>query len=477
MSTLHRETLTHEENPFLDFDIDVDVSRETHRVKPAQRVGVAAIHFFSPTEYEESVKPLPRDGKRLAHLHDEHVQSTREHGIHKPRGVLLELQIKNGYIGYNCSQAFEQTAENDQGEFEKRWYIAVRTEIEGGEISRIEFFYQSKDSSDTPPDSGVWRRDTQRQLPYDTLTFMKDENPWKPDPTILFVHPNFENTPIYESRLLNRGYDIPTMPEAHQDPSVAIGSLNGSPLLVMTAVKARSLRPLANASNEKRMPYHQEFFMGTSIDNLEIIATGPEHRKGTRIVYLGDERWGIFNRPQGAQGQEFHPGVITYAEFTANTKEEFIQGLQEALLDISMVIPDLCQSDEWVGPNFGWPLIPKGEKDGNDTSKRRIGMIGHIAAMTDSATGQREYCATSFIYDPESNTTEEVKIIVAKEGFEGLVGRRVDRDDLDRVIYPGGAVPLPNGKLRLYCGISDLTAGYIDIDDPFAGLRLEVANE
>jgi hypothetical protein len=266
---------------------------------------------------------------------------------------------------------------------------------------------------------------------------------------------------------------MPNKPDSHQDPSVAEGKLNGEPFLAMTAVKARSLRSLASAPDEKRMPYHQEFFIGSSIDDLERVAVGPEGRKGTRIVYLGDNRWGVFNRPQSGQGSEFGPGVVTYAEFTAMTKEEFISGLQEAILDISTVIPDLCQDGEWVGPNFGWPLKAKKEDSPDSSQKKRIGMIGHIATYINRSTEEREYCATSYIYDPSSNTTEEVKIIVAKEAFEGLVGRRIDRDDLDRVIYPGGAVLLPNGKLRLYCGISDLKAGYVDIEDPFAGLRLE----
>jgi|GEM_PF-1908981 len=466
MTTSHHEILRIQETPSVYPELD---SPENDTV-PARRLGTTAVRFLSPDQRETPTKTLSRNGKSLARLHYEYTEPSHERES-VPRGVLLEFELDKGYIGYNCSQAFEQTVENDGGELEERWYIAVRTEIEGTEGARVGFYFQRKDLPGGPPDAGVWQLDVSRQLPYDTIDFIEDETPYEPALTPLFIQPDFENVSSYTSP------DVPNKPDSHQDPSVTEGKLNGKPLLAMTAVKARSFRPLASAPDEKRMPYHQEFFIGSSIDDLERIAVGPEGRKGTRIIYLGDNRWSVFNRPQSGQGAEFGPGVVTYAEFTATTREEFISGLQEAILDISIVIPDLCQDDEWVGPNFGWPLKAKNEDENNsDPSKRRIGMIGHIAAYIDRSTGEREYCATSYIYDPDSNTVEEVKIIVAKEAFEGLVGRRIDRDDLDRVIYPGGAVLLPNGKLRLYCGISDLEAGYVDIDDPFAGLRLETLN-
>ena len=429
-----------------------------------RRLGTTAVVFQSLAHYQPSMRTLQRNGATLRELHDRYTTMQRDTSH---EGTLLQFEREDGLIGYNCSQAFQQTVENNAGMPELRWYIAVRTEIEGGEQSHIGLYYQPA-TSDTPPDDGVWCLDEQRQLPYDAAPFIDDPTPWKPDPAPSFLRPDIKNAADYVPNP-DRSHETPNAPESHQDPSVTIGRLDGSPLLVMTAVKARSLRSFAYAKHEKRMPYHQEFFIGTSIDDLERVAIGPEHRKATRIVYLGENRWGVFNRPQSPQGEQYHPGVVTYAEFTATTRDEFIQGLQAAIVDISTVIPDLSQNDEWVGPNFGWPLQPE---DGSQD--RRIGMIGHIAAMLNPATGEREYCATSYVYNPRTNTAEEMKIIVAKEAFEGMVGRRIDRDDLDRVIYPGGAVVLPNGKLRLYCGISDLRAGYIDIDDPFAGRRLAV---
>jgi len=424
----------------------------------SRRMGVAAVTFLSAAQYERPVK-VARNGRPLADLHNEYMALRQEQGMSASHGNILEFELAPGIIGYNCSQAFEQIVENGEGNLEARWYIAVRAEIEGTEISRVSFYYQPKDATSTPPNDGLWVLDSKRQLDYESMLFVDDEVPWKPDAEIPFLRPDLKNAGTDTPFAFDRGYETSTTPEAHQDPSVAIGSMNGEQLLVMTAVKARSLRPLASAPNEKRMPYYQEFFIGRSIDTMEKIATGPAHRKGTRIVYLGDSKWGVFNRPQG----EYRPGVITYTEFTAMTQEEFIEEFQKAILDVSTVIPDLCQPDEWVGPNFAWPL-----KDG------KIGVIGHLAAMLNKATGEREYSAMSFVYDPSTNTTKEMKVIATKAAFEDLgVGRRIDRDDLDNVIYPGGAVVLPNGKIRLYCGVSDLKAGYIDIDDPFADYRID----
>jgi hypothetical protein len=390
----------------------------------------------------------------LKSRHNKQTNQYRSQGYEKYgifQGNILDLDIEEGKIAYNISQPFTQVVDG-----ETRHYLAARVEFQrqpgaGSRLpsSETKFFYRKLSDSGNE----VWVRDDSVNL--------KMEDGYEP----------FGNYPAEKGKLVGE--------TAYEDPSIAI---DDDGYILMSRVVAHEVERTITEYNldnkaisEKIVidsAFHQEIWGGSDLHNLQFVARGPDDQKGSRIVCLGDGKYGLFNRPRDVQDPKFGPGRICFVQFGINSIDsssksaEFADKLPQALSDSEVMIPGLCADAEWVGPNQAWAL------PGKTSADFRIGVIGHIAGWLNKKTGIREYCAISFVYDPANNTYSELNIIATKEDFPNVEARK-DRKDLDNVVYPGGAELLDNGCMRLYLGISDNQAGSIDIPDPFAEYRMQ----
>ena len=192
--------------------------------------------------------------------------------------------------------------------------------------------------------------------------------------------------------------------------------------------------------------WQMEFYLEEEDGSFEHIFTGPPKMKDIRFVQLPDGRVIVFTRPQGEKGGR---GKIGF--FLADTQAALnTQSIEDAPL-----LEGLCPEDEWVGANEAHVL-----------ADHRIGVLGHVAHF--SGDGDRHYYAMAFVLNYITGETTKPKIIARRADFPVGASKRPDLVD---VIFSGGLQRLPDGRARLYAGLSDAEAGYVDIEDPFHEFR------
>lgn len=193
--------------------------------------------------------------------------------------------------------------------------------------------------------------------------------------------------------------------------------------------------------NPAALWWHTKFYYGTTLENLDDLATGPKGMKDVRVVELQDGRIGVFSRPQGERGGR---GKIGFT---------IINSLLELNADVIEEAPLLDQFDdsEWGGVNE--PVL---------LGDGRIGVLGHIAMFT---TGDvRHYYSMSFILDPADGSYTEMKIIAERADF---VDGPSKREDLIDVLFSGGLNLMDENVAELYVGVSDCEVQKITIPNPF----------
>ncbi|MBB6671981.1 DUF1861 family protein [Cohnella nanjingensis] len=184
-------------------------------------------------------------------------------------------------------------------------------------------------------------------------------------------------------------------------------------------------------------------YRGTSLADLRLVFTGPDHMKDLRVVELTDGRIGVLTRPQGAA--KGGRGQIGF--FTVDALEHLTV---QAVLD-APVYEDQFVREEWGGANEP-RLLANG----------LIGVLGHIACY--DALGDRHYYAMTFAIRPDTSERTAMKIIARRGSFPPGAAKRPDLTD---VIFSGGLVRKPGGLADLYVGASDAEAYRIEIEDPF----------
>ena len=192
---------------------------------------------------------------------------------------------------------------------------------------------------------------------------------------------------------------------------------------------------------ENKQGWQMEFFLEDQDGDFKKVLTGPPKMKDIRFLQLEDNRILILTRPQGDYGGR---GKIGYC---------LVNDLQEATHDIMNQAPlfDHCPKDSWVGANEVHSL-----KNG------QVGVLGHIAEF--DRNQNRHYYSMVFSMDPKTGNSTLPKIIAKRSNFPGGDSKR---DDLEDVIFSGGIHRLEDGKARLFAGLSDAEAGFLDIPDPF----------
>ena len=200
---------------------------------------------------------------------------------------------------------------------------------------------------------------------------------------------------------------------------------------------------------------------------VEPFCTGPLGMKDIRILQLHyDEKHpennkiAVFTRPQHGEGKFGGSGRIGYFEINNLSQLEGALEKHDQESDPKSLIDGMFHEKEWGGANQLHNL-----KDG------RIGVIGHIARVNEDTTsanyGVKDYYATAFIFDPVSRTFSDLKIIASAEDFPEVEGKK---KDIGSVVFSGGIKRLGNGRAIFYCGVKDVEAGYLPIEDPFGDL-------
>ncbi|WP_221567153.1 DUF1861 family protein [Alkalihalobacillus sp. TS-13] len=195
-------------------------------------------------------------------------------------------------------------------------------------------------------------------------------------------------------------------------------------------------------TNEGALSWRTVFYRGSTINELERFATGPNGMKDIRLIELESGKIGVFTRPQGEKGGR---GKIGYTEIAS------LEELTPEIIDQAPLIDVHFIDEEWGGANEVHLL--KNEK---------IGVLGHIAKFDEK--GDRHYYPMVFIYEPDTNEISEMEIIATRADFPDGPAKR---DDLHDVLFSGGLVRLDNGQAELYAGVSDAEAHKAILPDPF----------
>lgn len=191
--------------------------------------------------------------------------------------------------------------------------------------------------------------------------------------------------------------------------------------------------------------YRTEFYLGKDINSLSKFSQGPLTMKDIRLVELPSSQIGVFTRPQGEIGGRGQVGFTIIDKLDQLTEQELIQ---------APLIKSNFTEQEWGGTNQILLL-----QDG------RVGVIGHIASMYPK--NDRHYYPISFIFDPKTLEATEFEILATRKEFPKSPAKRPDLID---VLFTGGIERLDKQKANLYVGVSDVTAGVIQINDPFGSL-------
>ncbi|WP_261131490.1 DUF1861 family protein [Bacillus sp. Marseille-Q3570] len=195
-------------------------------------------------------------------------------------------------------------------------------------------------------------------------------------------------------------------------------------------------------TNEGALSWRTVFYRGSTINDLERFATGPNGMKDIRLIELENEKIGVFTRPQGEKGGR---GKIGYTEIAR------LEELTPEVIDQAPLIDSHFTDEEWGGANEIHLL-----KNG------KIGGLGHIAKFDEK--GDRHYYPMVFTYDRDTNEITEMEIIATRADFPDGPAKR---DDLQDVLFSGGLVRLETGQAELYVGVSDAEAHKARLPNPF----------
>jgi len=173
---------------------------------------------------------------------------------------------------------------------------------------------------------------------------------------------------------------------------------------------------------------------------IEPFAVGPEKMKGIRLVQIAPKRIGVFSRPQGGEAGR---GKIAYTEIDSLDKLR-----PETILN-SEIIEGFFQENEWGGVN--------------DLHLLKNGLIGAVGHIAEEINGKKNYYGMSFIFDPDTRSFSNLKIIATAFDCPPV---QVKKPDLGSILYPGGLKTEEEG-IFLYAGVGDTKAVRLKIKNPF----------
>ncbi len=198
--------------------------------------------------------------------------------------------------------------------------------------------------------------------------------------------------------------------------------------------------------------YHAAFYRGSSLENLQKFAVGPEGMKDIRLTQIADGRILVITRPRG---EIYGRGKIGY--IFIDKLEELERMLHNKEIIKEGLIENLFSPSEWGGANELYPL-----KNG------KVGVLGHVAFS--DRNDNKHYYPVTFLFDPITKEASSIKIILTRSDLpEGPA----KRSQLKNVIFGGGLIRHEDGTADLYMGVNDVEAYKATIPAPFSELLME----
>lgn len=223
--------------------------------------------------------------------------------------------------------------------------------------------------------------------------------------------------------------------------------------------------PKPSDENPNALGYLTVFYHGSDPAELKEFTRGPELMKDIRIIKLSNDKIGVFTRPGdiSSRSKDKVGGMIGYTEI--NSLEDLaVENINKAEIIDNLFIGSadgLFTGQEWGGANELYLLE-------NDC----IGILGHIAKF--NSTGEKEYYAMTFEFDPQSKKASNKKIIATRNSFPAgkskiMEYKKKKSDDyLTNIVFSGGMTIEEDNTTELYAGLSDSEEGKIEIDYPFS---------
>lgn len=149
----------------------------------------------------------------------------------------------------------------------------------------------------------------------------------------------------------------------------------------------------------------------------------------------------VCGRPQGGTAGRGRVSLILADDYT---------DLSAELIAKAHVFHDQVAEDTKLGVN---ELYDLGD---------RIGVLGHVAVGEEG--GPQEYAGAWWTIDPAARTATAPRIIAMRADFPPAPPKRPDLTD---VVFPGSMELLEDGRVRVYCGLSDASLGSIALPSPF----------
>lgn len=180
------------------------------------------------------------------------------------------------------------------------------------------------------------------------------------------------------------------------------------------------------------------FFKGKCPRSLKKFSCGPEMMKDIRLVELPDKKIGIFTRPQGKQFKKGRIGFTTVKSLDEVNEKNILK---------ARIIRENLGENQWEGVNSAKLL-----ESGN------IAVLAHKAELEKG--GQRNYQATTFVFNLRKMKVERFKVIAKRDDFPETPSKK---PFLRKVVFPGEI----NYKYFLWAGISDTSVGTMLIENPY----------
>jgi hypothetical protein len=213
------------------------------------------------------------------------------------------------------------------------------------------------------------------------------------------------------------------------------------------------VRILPDQLDPTKYTYFTEFYIGSSLDNMNFLTRGPDKEKDIRLVDMsrnGIGMVGVYGRPQNghATGDISFTTINNPYELTADT-----------IKNAPIITKGLFKEGVWCGAN-----------DAIQLSSGHNLVLGHVARFQPDSPDKKEYHGIHFRHDPNTGTIYGLTIAAIKNDFPPITARD---STLDNVYFMGGIHEdrrmnsklnkfgdrKKEVKLRISCGLGDAAVG------------------
>ncbi|WP_088839345.1 DUF1861 family protein [Listeria sp. ILCC792] len=188
-----------------------------------------------------------------------------------------------------------------------------------------------------------------------------------------------------------------------------------------------------------KLSWRTNFYSVKALNEMTLFFSGPNGMKDLRLKQLHNGEIMVLTRPQGEKGGRGKIGQLRIRS---------LDELTIARIEAAPLLNGNFSNEDWGGANEIYEL---------ETGE--IAVLGHIAFFDEE--NNRHYYPLVFWL--EDDTICRPKIIAERSDFIESPAKRADLVD---VVFSGGLV-FQNENAILYAGISDASAQYLELDNPF----------